>query len=265
VTADGVPPGADLITSAPAIRAWLAALDQPLVLGNYGYADGAIFARLSVAADAVVAALLDDRDDHGVVCLATPTDVFAVPSAVAAATRARRRGVAARTLAPVVRTATRGRLMQPNHRTTVLTDAGDEVGIADNLVVQQGPNYALAKRLQRWRALAAHADGRFAAVHVAPPTRTRSVMKNRVLAAAYDGASLFGVEIFAPETSRALMAALLVHDLRVHAAGGAPTPPTDEHVLTAAAAHGGLWRVAWETRTAFPLAIARGAPALLRR
>jgi hypothetical protein len=265
VTADGMPPGADLITSAPAVRAWLAALDQPLVLGNYGYADGATFARLSVAADAVVAALLDDRDDHGVVCLATPTDVFAVPSAVAAATRARRRGVAARTLAPVVRTATRGRLMQPNHRTTVQTDAGDEVGIADNLVVQQGPNYALAKRLQRWRALAAHADGRFAAVHVAPPTRTRSVMKNRVLAAAYDGASLFGVEIFAPETSRALMAALLVHDLRVHAAGGAPTPPTDEHVLTAAAAHGGLWRVAWETRTAFPLAIARGAPALLRR
>ena len=263
VAKDGRPPGADLIAAAPAVRAWLAALDQPLVLGNYGYADGATFARLSVGADAVIASLLEHRDDHGVVCLATPTDVFAVPSHVTTATRARAH-IAVRTLAPLLRAATGGRLLQPNDRTTVRTGAGGEVGIADSLVLQQGPNYALAKRLQRWRALTAHADGRFAAVHVAPPTRTRSVVKNRVLAAAYNGASLFGVEVFAPETSRALMAALLVHDLRTHTAGSAPSPPTDEHVLTAAAAHGGLWRVAWETRTAFPLAIARGAPALLR-
>jgi hypothetical protein len=264
VSEDGRPPGADLTVAAPAVRAWLASLDQPLVLGNYGYADGATFARLSVAADAVIANLLEHRDDHGVVCLATPTDVFAVPAHVATATRARTHGISARTLAPVLRAASVGRLLQPNHRTTVRTSAGDEVGIADSLVLQQGPNYAFAKRLQRWRALTAHADGRFAAVHVAPPTRTRSVVKNRVLAAAYGGASLFGVEVFAPETSSALMAALLVHDLRMHAAGSAPKPPTDEHVLTAAAAHGGLWRVAWETRTAFPLAILRGAPALLR-
>lgn len=264
VIEDGAPPGADLIAAAPAVRAWLAALDEPLVLGNYGYADGATFARLSVAADAVIANLLQSRDGHGVVCLATPTDVFAVPSHVATATRARSHGIAARTLAPVLRAATGGRLLQPSHRTTVRTRAGGEVGIADSLVLQQGSNYALAKRLQRWRALTAHADGRFAAIHVAPPTRTRSVMKNRVLAAAYDGASLFGVEIFAPETSRALMAALLVHDLRTHAAGGGPARPADEHALTLAAAHGGLWRVAWETRSAFPLAIVRGAPALLR-
>lgn len=262
VAADGAPPGSDLTTSAPAVRAWLEALDTPLILGNYGYADGATFTRLSVAADGVIANLLDDRDDHGVVCLATPTDVFAVPSAVAVATRARRHGVVTRALAAVTRAATGGRLLRPNHRTTVRTDAGDEVGIADSLVVQQGPNYALAKRVQRWRALVSHADGHAAVVHVAPPTRTRSVVKNRVLAAAYDGAPLFGVEIFAPETSRALMAALLVHDLR--APDVTLSPVADEHRLTAAAAHGGLWRVAWETRTAFPLAIARGAPALLR-
>jgi hypothetical protein len=257
--------GADLIDQPTAIHAWLRALDRPLVLGNYGYADGATFARLSVAADAVIATLCAADHQHGVVCLATPTDAFAVSSEVVAASRDRARGVTARALAPLLRTASGGRLLRPNHRTTVRTDAGDAVGIADSLVVQQGPNYALAKRLQRWRALAAHADGAFAAVHVAPPTRTRSVLKNRVLAAAYDGASLFGVEIFAPETSRALMAALLVHDLRTREAGEVPAPGVDEHMLTAAAAHGGLWRVAWETRTAFPLAIARGAPALLPR
>jgi hypothetical protein len=35
-----------------------------------------------------------------------------------------------------------------------------------------------------------------------PPTRTRSVMKNRALAAAYAGAHRFGVEVFEPATSR---------------------------------------------------------------
>ncbi|HEX6256370.1 MAG TPA: hypothetical protein VFZ70_11240 [Euzebyales bacterium] len=258
-------PGADLTTDAPRVRAWLADLDHPLVLGNYAYADGETFARLSVAADAIMAALRDADHTHGVACLATPTDVFAVPIEVVVAARARARRLPARTLAPLVRTATLGRLLVPNHRTTMRTDDGVELGIADSLVLQQGPNYALAKRLQRWRALVTHADGAFGAVHVAPPTRTRSVMKNRVLAAAYEGASLFGVEIFAPGTSRALMAALLVHALQNHRHAGPPATPRPEHELTAPAAHGGLWHVTWETRTAFPLAIARGARALLPR
>ena len=55
-------------------------------------------------------------------------------------------------------------------------------------------------------------------MNVAPPTRTRSVVKNRALAAAYAGAHRFGVEVFEPATSNVLMAALLVHDL--HTGGG---------------------------------------------
>ena len=60
-------------------------------------------------------------------------------------------------------------------------------------------------------------------MNVAPPTRTRSVTKNRVLAAAYAGAHRFGVEVFEPATTKVLMAALLVHDL--HTGGG----PAHEH------------------------------------
>lgn len=288
---DGAGPlGVDLITGAPRVGAWLSTFGHPLVLGNYTYADGAAFAQLSVAVDAMITSLRQQRDDHAVVCLATPTDVFAVPEHVVADTR-RRAGRTSATIGQGLQRITAGRLMVPNYRETVLTDDGREVGIADSLVLQQGPNYALAKRIQRWRAIVTNADGAFGAVHVAPPTRTRSVLKSRVLAAAYAGASLFGVETFEPATSRALMAALLVHDLRVHegrtASGrdsapdaeraaiaedghdGAPDTeraagPVDEHDLTAPAVHGGLWRVPWETRTALPLAVLRGAPALLR-
>ena len=257
------PLGVDLVTGAPRIRAWLETFDQPLVIGNHAYADGATFARATVAADAIVAALQRTRDGVGVACLATPTDTFAVGADVVHETR-QRVGRFPSPLARAIHGASRGRLMVPNYQETIRTDDGDEVGIADSIVVQQGPNYALAKRLQRWRAQVTRADGGFGVVHVAPPTRTRSVLKNRVLAAAYAGAPLFGVETFEPATSRALMAALLVHDLRAHR-GQPATAPAPEHELTRAAVHGGLWRVPWEPRTALPVAVVRGAPAMLTR
>jgi hypothetical protein len=91
------------------------------------------------------------------------------------------------------------------------------------------------------------------------------VLKNRVLAAAYAGAPMFGIETFEPATSRTLMAALLVHDLRARAHTAPRAGPAAEHELTAAAVHGGLWRLPWEPRTVLPLAVLRGAPSLLRR
>ena len=87
--------------------------------------------------------------------------------------------------------------------------------------------------------------------NVAPATATHSVMKNRLLAAAYSGAKRFGVEVFAPETSRVLMAALLVHDLRAQA----PAPIHPDDLFVAGAAHGGLWRVAYSPRSVLGLVL----------
>jgi hypothetical protein len=98
-------------------------------------------------------------------------------------------------------------------------------------------------------------------MNVAPPSRTRSVVKNRALAAAYAGAYRFGVEVFEPATCKVLMAALLVHDLH---AGGGPAyahPWQDE---AHAAAHGGLWRIAYAPRSALELAAALGYAAARR-
>jgi hypothetical protein len=87
------------------------------------------------------------------------------------------------------------------------------------------------------------------------------VTSNRLLAAAYAGAHMFGVEIFQPATSNRLMAALLVHQLR-KPRPAAPTVWRDEAI---GAAHGGLWRSAYRPRTALGLAAVRGLPAALRR
>jgi hypothetical protein len=151
-----------------------------------------------------------------------------------------------------VRTVTRGRLLQRNY------PPGADPGVCDALVPQQGPNYALAKRVQRWRALVARADGHLVSCNVAPASMTRSVTSNAVLAAAFGGAARFGVEAFAPATTRVLMAALLVHDLH------RPPPAGDEAHLVAHAAHGGLWRTAYEPRSALGFAALAGLPAAVR-
>ena len=91
-------------------------------------------------------------------------------------------------------------------------------------------------------------------LNIAPPTRTRSVVKNRALAAAYAGAHRFGAEVFEPATTRTLMAALLVHDL--NAPGAAHAHPWQDEAH--AAAHGGLWRIAYAPRSALVLAALLG-------
>ena len=243
--------GLDLITDVPAVAAWLAAVDGPLVLGNYVYADGAANVCLAAAVDALTVRLQADRDDVALAFLATPTDVFAVPAeAVAQSVRAyATRPRAARLAGWPLRTLSGGRLLR---RAYV---PGKDPGIIDSLVAQQGPNYALAKRLHRWRATVARDSGATVSMNVAPPSRTRSVVKNRALAAAYAGAHRFGVEVFEPATTKVLMAALLVHDLHTDGGLAHAYPWQDE---AHAAAHGGLWRMPYAPRSLLGLAAALG-------
>ena len=243
--------GADLIGEVPAVADWLAGLPGTLVLGNYVYADGATNVRVSVAVDALTTRLQRDRDDLALAFLATPTDVFVVPrEAVEHSARAyAERSSTAKLVGRPLRALSAGRLL----RRAYLPDA--DPGVNDSLVPQQGPNYALAKRLQRWRATVARDQGTTVSMNVAPPTRTRSVVKNRALAAAYAGAHRFGVEVFEPATSNVLMAALLVHDLHT---GGGPAHPHPWQDEAFAAVHGGLWRTAYAPRSALGLAALLG-------
>jgi hypothetical protein len=250
--------GADLITHAPEVLAWLRGLSGPLTIGNYVYADGADNVRVSVAADAVTVALSGDRDDVSVAVLLTPTDVYAAPEEAVEDSQARFRASGRAT--SLLRRLSGQRLYARNYDSLVTTAEGHRYGIADCLVSQQGPNYALAKRLHRWRARVAREQGTVVSANVAPATRTRSVTKNRVLAAAYAGAPRFGVEVFEPSTSNALMAALLVHDLRHPKAPGNPDVvlPHPLDLFAHQAAHGGMWRNPYAPRSVLTLAAARG-------
>jgi hypothetical protein len=223
-----------------------------LTLGMYAYADGGDHVRVTAAFDALAAELLSGGNAAAIAYLATPTDAFVVPEAAA---RCARSAYSHRRLRRVLQAPAQAfsgdRLYRPAY--------ADGVPVADALVAQQGPNYALAKRLQRWRGVVADTEGQRVSFNVAPATLTRSVSKNRVLAAAYAGAHHFGIEIFAPDTTRTLMAALLVHDINT-------TPPVRAHpeqLFSDGAAHGGLWRAAYEPRSALGIAALAGLPSVL--
>ncbi len=250
--------GADLLTQTPEIRTWLASIGGPFTLGNYVYADGPLHVRVSLAIDALSMDLVGAGHDVMLAWLATPTDVFAAP--IEAVEESRRRWRSAG-LWRFARSPLRliGQFEQ-NYPETIFTPDGVEYGICDCLVAQQGPNYLLAKRLQRWRAMAAREDGVRVSLNVAPSTRTRSVVKNKGLAAAYAGADRFGLEIFEPDTSNAIMAALLVHDLRNPESSANPDVPIDHpmQLFVDGSCHGGMWRSEYAARSVLGLAAVAG-------
>ncbi len=244
--------GVDLLQEPNRAVHWLAERDGPLVLGNYAYADGAQHVRVTAAVDALTTHLVGQRSDVTLAFLATPTDVFAVPAE--AVTEANHRWAAHEGIGRIrrpLRIVSGGRLLARNYA------PGADPGINDSLVLQQGPNYALAKRLQRWRATQARAEGTPVSLRIAPSTRTRSVVKNRLLAAAFAGAHRFGIEVFEPATSNTLMAALLVHDL----CAGRPAEDHPWREEAFAAAHGGLWRQPYVPRSVLGIAVLLGAGA----
>lgn len=250
--------GADLLGKAPQVRDWLARIGRPMVIGNYTYADGVTHVQLSVAADAIMTDLAQRFVGSTLAYLATPTDVFMVPEVAVAESRRRwhQRG-AGRVFQAPLRLA---RQFAPNYPETVTTTTGRVVGVNDALVPQQGPNYALAKRFQRWRAMTLRDEGHRVSLNIAPATRTQSVVKNKILAAAYAGAGRFGVEVFEPATSTTLMAALLVHDLRNPNSAANPSVALDHplDLFIEGANHGGLWRVAYAPRSVLGLAAVLG-------
>lgn len=250
----GAEPGADLLADTPQIAQWLAAHGVPLDLASLAYLDGERHLRVSLAMDLIAEQLMAQGAVASLAYLATPTDVFAVPrEAAEAAMRAHAaRPLLSRGLQSALHLVHLGkgdRFFQPHYAGLVRG-----YGISDSLVIEQGPNYALAKRLQQWRATMTQAAGVAVSLNVAPSTTTASVVKNPALAAGFAGADRFGIEVFEPETTNALMAALWVHDLR-------NPPPAFAHpaeLFMHQACHGGLWRSPYLPRSALPFAAALG-------
>jgi hypothetical protein len=103
--------------------------------------------------------------------------------------------------------------------------------------------------MQHWRAVIARDEGHIVSSNVAPSTSTASVIQNRTFAWAYEGMPYFApYEIFAPETSKSVMIAILFHDL--NNPGCVANPKTrlanPNQLFSYGSFHGGVWRCAYE-------------------
>ena len=253
--------GANLLTEAPEIRTWLAGLDTPFCIGGYAYLHGPDHVRVEVAMDAIMEDLVAARSDVTLAFLLTPTDVFVIPREAAEAARSSYANAGLPTVwrGPLNKIS-KGRLYAPNAERDVHDSGGRTWGLYDGIVPQQGPNYALAKRIQKWRALTARAAGVRVSANVAPSTATASVLMRREFAAAFAGAKHYGVDVFAPDTTNAIMAALLVHDLRNDDCPANPATPLAHplELFMDEAVHGGLWRTGLQLRSVIEIAAIRG-------
>jgi hypothetical protein len=252
--------GADMLTHTPQIAAWLRSLGLPLDVFSIAYLDGERHLRVSLAMDAIADACTAADARCTLAWMATPTDVFAVPEALAQAVMQAyaERGALKRLAQAGLRAGSGGRSFVPHIETLVDAADGSRWGVVDSLVIEQGPNYALAKRLQQWRAVVAHAAGLQVSMNVAPSTTTASVVSNPALAAGFRGARAFDIEVFEPDTTNALMAAMWVHDLRQSPKAAPASTAHPLQLLVGGALHGGLWRAPYLPRSVLPFAALLG-------
>lgn len=130
---------------------------------------------------------------------------------------------------------------------------GDPIYVIDGIAVAQGPNYALAKRMQHWRAVIQYEKGHKVSSNVAPSTATMSVVHNAQFAAAYGGMHYFPpMEVMYQRTSLAVMGTLMINDLMNKESASNPKSKIGKsfrnpfELFSYGSFHGGVWRCSYK-------------------
>eukprot|EP00750_Incisomonas_marina_P017740 INCI241.1.p1 GENE.INCI241.1~~INCI241.1.p1 ORF type:complete len:760 (+),score=98.88 INCI241.1:595-2874(+) len=234
--------GCNLLTQTPEIANWLVQLhpDRQFVIGNYTYLDGGLHVLLSIACDAIIARLAAERSQKTMACfLCTPTDDHVVPADVVDAVKSNQKR------SPLWQKIVRAIIPRKHTLRSNVPVSEGSLHCVRAISMVQGPNYALAKRLQHWRAMILHTEGHAVSSNVAPSTRTISVVSNKMIGVAYNGMPAFKpMEVMWQETSNAVMGALLIHDIRnpggVARHGVKLSNPLE--LFSKNSFHGGVWR-----------------------
>jgi len=249
--------GCDLLSNTPEIANWLSTVvpDKQLTIGNYTYLDGALHVQLSLACDSIIDRLCQERKDTNIAFLCTPTDNHVVTKQAYDASKESLRSRVP-LWATIINQIFCGKFLgSPNYKSMKSVDqsSGEPIYIIDGIAVAQGPNYALAKRLQHWRAVIAFCNGHTVSSNVAPSTATMSVVHNAQFAAAYGGMHYFEpMEVMYQRTSLAVMGTLLIHDISNKEGAANPNSKIAKkfrnpfELFSYGSFHGGVWRCSYK-------------------
>ncbi|MDV2436983.1 MaoC family dehydratase [Actinotignum sanguinis] len=243
------PAGFGDVTAAPdAVAGWLLSLPGDLVVVDTLYAPGYKFLLVEAGADAVLR-MVGEESNAAFAWYGSPTDAYPIPGNDDAAA-----GAAELPGGVVSRTAIRSWAKLSGAR------PAREAGVVNLLQDIQGPNYAAAKRIGRWRATVEREAGRTISYTIAPMSRTESVLISQPLRAGYAGLERLGYPPLAADTAAALLTGLLVWDLQHPEATASSTS-----FLTNRALDGGLLSIPYQPNDLAGLALLSGAEQLLGR
>jgi hypothetical protein len=247
--------GADLMKQPAECKNWLLEVAKTLpkgaklCIGNYTYLDGALHVKLALAADVIIDALRKDFPQTSVAFLCTPTDIHVCPEEANQAAEKNWGGP----IEMLINFLTMGTKLRKNALPPLISASGKRICLIDGLSVAQGPNYALAKRMQHWRAQVAFEEGATVSSMIAPSTATISVIHNKTFAWAYGGMPYFKpFEIFKQETTNAVMASLLLYNVCFNDGPKCPANRSKYGIensielFKTQGVHGGLWRAGYQ-------------------
>jgi hypothetical protein len=221
---------------------------KAFTVGSYAYLNGALHVQVSLAMDAICRDLSEKRKGTSLAYLCTPTDWHLIPKEAHDAQETNYSEYKKKWYCMLLSMLNGGKFLRKNPKPAV-DGQGGPYCIVNGISIAQGPNYALAKRMQHWRAIIARSKGCIVSSNIAPSTSTVSVVQNRTFAWAYEGMPYFKpYEIFAPETSNAVMSAILLYDLNDPKSSGNPNTKHNNpnQLFSYGSFHGGVWRCAYE-------------------
>jgi len=235
--------GADLIADAPDLAQWIISLEpsKEIVLCGLAYLDGERHVRASVAMDAICETVMAARKKASLANLASPGTAH-VTTAEAAEVASARFDASPLWHAPF---RALGGAFAKNARAPV---PGTNLRVIDGISNIQGPNYAVAKTLQQWRAMVARSRGHVVSANHAPGARTESMVSHSTIAAALEGMQAFEPMVaFDAPTASGLMAGLMLWDLGSKESDANPGKALEHPMclLASNAVHGGMWRTAY--------------------
>ena len=260
--------GLDMLEHYAEIASWMSSLykqtTSKFILGLYAYTPKIDHIRVQGVQECLASLAMDKFSKEKLVFswLATPTDSAPGPASIGE-DRLRRFGN--RSVGTIIRDSFLGLLSaaRPANPKFFESENEEKLTLVDASVQQQGPSYSFSKRTQRWRAYLAHYAGIRVSYQISPPARTNSVLRHKILRASYQGAPMFGVKPFEVDVAKSASAAALVRDVLDETAYSNKNTTTDLQCFSAI--HGGLWRLAYQTRSIWIVATLFGLPALLRR
>lgn len=240
--------GCNLFTDTPRIRDWVIGLypEKKISVGSYAYLNGALHVQVSLAMDAICKDLSEKRQ-ASLSYLCTPTDLHVITKEAHEASVQEYKTFSSKPYCMLMKLL--GKKFLRKNAMKPLAGEGGDFYVVNGLSVAQGPNYALAKRMQHWRAVVARSKGSIVSSNIAPATSTVSVVQNRTFAWAYEGMPYFKpYEIFAPETSNAVMSAILFSDLSDPENASNPKVKLNNpnELFKYGSFNGGAWRCAYE-------------------